>query len=433
VSRNDQHNDPLALLQEENQRLRRAVEELSVLNELARAIGNSFNSEDVIGEIISRSRRAVDCEQVSITLIDRDTHSDMKTLVRDVGATGSPSHFHLNQMLLGSVLATKKPKRCVSPCEDSELAALALDPAIHSILCVPLLAKSEMIGVLTAYNKIETAGFTDIDQRLLGIIAAQSAQVIENARLYEEEKDLLQIKEQLRLAKQIQNRLLPKESPKIDGYDIAGHSEPALDVGGDYYDFIPIDQGRWALCLGDVSGKGLPASLLMAHLQATLRAQSYGNASVRDCVSFANRMLYRSTDVEKFVTLFYSLLDLDDNQLCYCCAGHEPPILIRQGEDPQELATGGMLVGILEDASYLDKRIALGPGDLVVCYSDGVTDAEDRAETSFGKERLIELLKECKSKKSQEIIDLVMATIDRHAAGMAQLDDITLVVIKRRS
>ena len=176
-------------------------------------------------------------------------------------------------------------------------------------MCVPLSLKRQLIGVLTVFNKRAAEGFTESDQRLLSIIAAQSAQVIENARLYEEEQALREMRRDLEVARNIQMKLLPKSAPEIAGFDIAGKSVPAQNVGGDYFDFLPAGEQRFAICLGDVVGKGMPAALLMANVQATIRGQNLLQPSAGECLGRSNRLLYESTDSDKFVTLFYGILD----------------------------------------------------------------------------------------------------------------------------
>ena len=197
-----------------------------------------------------------------------------------------------------------------------------------------------MIGVLTVFNKQSGEAFTESNQRLLTIIAAQSAQVIENARLYEEEKALQLMQQEMEMAHSIQANLLPKAQPSIPGYDIAGMSVSAANVGGDYYDFLPSED-RLVICLGDVSGKGMPASLLMANMQATIRGQNLVSSSASECMSRTNRLMFQSTDSAKFVTFFYAVLDIAGRTLEYSNAGHNHPILFSGDRDPQRLETGG--------------------------------------------------------------------------------------------
>lgn len=262
-------------LEEENERLKRAVDELSILNELATAIGALNSSEEVIRKIIGRSLRAVNAEQGVITVVDEQPDQPMKTLIRSMVSSSDHGQFHFNQALLGWMILNKKPLTVNDPPNDERFRGIPWDGSVHSVLCVPMLTRSALKGVLAVYNKKGGKGFTLDDQRLLAIIAAQSAQVVENARLYEEERSLIKMQQEFKLAAQIQADLLPKESPKIPGYDIAGATYPARTIGGDYFDFISLDQNRIAVCLGDVSGKGLTAALLMANLQASLRSQSH--------------------------------------------------------------------------------------------------------------------------------------------------------------
>jgi len=242
-------------IQKENERLRRAVEELSIINDLAREIGASLNSQEIMRKVIHRSLRAVHAEQGDISLVERKQAKTMKTLVRSMVSSSAHEAFHLHQNLLGWMHLNKKPLLMNEPHLDPRFRGLSWDESIRSLLCVPLLSKSELIGILTVYNKKGEAGFAEEDLRLLAIIAGQSAQVVENARLFEEEQTLFRMKEELRLAKDIQLGLLPSDIPQVSGYDIAAISIPAQAVGGDYFDIISIDDSRLVTCLGDVSGK----------------------------------------------------------------------------------------------------------------------------------------------------------------------------------
>jgi serine phosphatase RsbU (regulator of sigma subunit) len=421
----------LRILEEENLQLKRAVEELSILNDLSRAIGASVDSQEIIRKIVDRSMRAVKAEQTVVTLVDREASQPMKTLVRAMTSSAEHPHYHLNENLLGWMHLYKKPLLTNDPTNDDRFKGLKWDQSINSILCVPLMVKSELAGVITTYNKKGEEGFTQEDQRLLAIIAGQSAQIIENARLYEEEKAYVSIKEQVRLAYQIQKDLLPKSRPDIPGYDIAARSIPAQMVGGDYYDFIGVHDSNLAICLGDVSGKGLPASLLMANLQATLRGQALVPGPVRESVQRSNKLLFQSTDPEKFATLFFGVLDTSSHQLMYCNAGHEIPFVLSSDEDSARLETGGMALGVLEEFPYEEDAVELRVGDLLIIYSDGIPDATNEFDQPFGEDRLLELVRERSEQPAVVIIDEVIKAVQEHEGENEQLDDLTLVVVKR--
>lgn len=236
---------------------------------------------------------------------------------------------------------------------------------------------------------------------------------------------------ELRLARDVQSSLLPLESPKVPGYDIAGRTIPAKTVGGDYFDFIPTGDGRLAIAVADVSGKGLPASLLMANLQATLRSQILLNPPPHECLARANRLLFRSTSPEKFATLFYGILDIQRNLLDFCNAGHTPPLLFLGHTPPRRLDTGGLILGILEDASYMHDNVELKPGNVLVICSDGVTEAISPEGEFYGEERLVDLIQRDQNLSAARLLDSIIADVDAFAAGSQHADDITLVVVKR--
>jgi serine phosphatase RsbU (regulator of sigma subunit) len=421
----------LLSLQDEAKRLKRAVEELSILNDLARAIGASLDSQDIMHTIVRRSLRAIDAEQGVITLVDQHSDHPMKTLIRTTASSTEREHYHFNQSLLGWMHLNKKPLLLNDPRGDRRFEGVKWDSSIHSLLCVPLMVKSELKGVLTVYNKKEGKQFSEEDQRLLAIIAAQSAQVVENARLNEREKMLLKMQEELRLAAKIQADLLPGSPPEIRGYEAAGRTIPAQLVGGDYFDFFLIDESRLVICLGDVSGKGLPASLLMANVQATLRGQAFLSTSAKECVRRSSKLLFHSTNSEKFVTLFYGILNTSDHTLCFTNAGHEHPYLFSSDCDPVRLHAGGIALGMLEEFPFEEMVIPLRPGDLLVVCSDGITEAMNDNQEQFGDSRLENLIRTHRNETPDGLIDRIVAAVKSFVGGATQTDDMTLVVVKR--
>jgi len=304
---------------------------------------------------------------------------------------------------------------------------------IRSLLSVPLTSKGRMIGLIAVFNKKTVEGYTSDDQRLLSIIATQSAQVIENARLYEQEQELRNIQHEMQLARDIQINLLPREQPQLSGYDIAGMSFPAKEVGGDYFDFIPIDDQKLAVCLGDVSGKGIAAAMLMANLQAIIRGQTLLNLSPKECLRHSNKLLYRSTDRQKFATLFYGILDDQQHELCFANAGHNRPILFKTGKLPAAIETSGIALSFLENVSYGETIVSFNPGDVLLIYSDGITEAMNKNYEEFGEEKLTELVHQNIELSAKALIEKVIQAVKVHAADQSQFDDMTISIIKRVS
>jgi sigma-B regulation protein RsbU (phosphoserine phosphatase) len=420
-------------LEDENRRLKRAVEELTIINDLARAIGASLSSKEIMNTIIRRSLRAVNAEQGVITLVHDRPSEPTKTLVRTMSDSSEHEAFHLDQSLLGWMQINKRPLSMKDPHNDPRFRGLRLDASIKSLLCVPMLVKSELKGVLTVTNKKDADEFSLEDQRLLAIIAGQSAQIVETARLYEEEKALGRVREELRLASEIQLGLLPKINPQVKGYEVAGVSTPAQVVGGDYFDFIPIDDSRLAICLGDVSGKGLPAALLMSNLQATIRGQTILVQSPKECMERSNRLMYQSTDPHKFATLFYGIMDTSSHRLAYSNAGHDLPYFFSGGRDPVRLESGGLILSVMEDFPYEEGVVQFDPGDLLVIYSDGITEASNENEEQYGEGRLEEVLRGSLGLPASELIKKITSSVKEFVGGRPQSDDMTVVVVRRDS
>jgi len=425
--------DQLNKLTEENRRLKIAIEELSALNDVATAITSNQSVEDVIDLIVRKCIKHLKVQQAVVMLLDeKDQVNPFHTMIRKQDSISSFMPYRLDAQLTGWMLKNRSPLVVNNFREDSRFKFIVKEEfPINTLLSVPMLLKNKMVGLLTVFNKHSDAGFTNDDQRLLSILAAHSAHIIENARLYEKEQALMRLQEEMRLANDIQVNLLPKENPNVPGYDIAGRSIPAKDVGGDYYDFISVKENHLAFCLGDISGKGIPAALLMANLQASLRGQTLMDIPCKDCVAFTNNLLFNSTDSNKYATLYYGVLHSTQNLITYCNAGHNEPILIDHEGEIRRLREGGIVVGILPEIAYEEKTIEFPNDAILVTYSDGITEAMNIKEEEFGEERLIDLIKENKSLPSSELIELIIRKVKEHAGNVEQMDDMTLVVIKK--
>ncbi|NIR48283.1 SpoIIE family protein phosphatase [candidate division KSB1 bacterium] len=419
-------------LQQENARLKKSIEDLWNINQLARIISSTMPVNKILDKVVSVSVKAINAEQGTISLLEKKESDDpFKTLVRKVDRSTIKDKYRLDEDLSGWMIKNRKALRINNFKEDDTFKGQhAKIPEIRSILSVPLLCKGKLIGVINLFNKKDDGKFSNDDQRLLSIIASQSAQVIENARLYEEEKHLRQIEQELATARSIQIELLPDEGPNVEGFDIAGVSHPAKEVGGDYFDFIKLDEDRWGIALGDISGKGIPAALLMSSLQATLRSQALTTTSIVDCISKTNNILYLNTASNKFVTLFFGLLEGKKGRFSYVNAGHNFPFLFDKSGGFQSLETGGMVLGILPECKFEKNDVGLKPGEIIIIYSDGVTEAENEQEEQFGEERLRDIVWKYSNLSSKQIMDKIYAEVSGFAGPKKQDDDVTLVIIK---
>jgi PAS domain S-box-containing protein len=247
------------------------------------------------------------------------------------------------------------------------------------------------------------------------------------------EEARLRASEEARMARHIQMNLLPKSNPDVAGYEIAGKNIPALNVGGDYFDFIWLDEHRLAIAIGDVSGNGLAASLVMANLQATIRSQALIGVDPKECLERANKLLFRSTDARTFVSLFYGTLDVQKHTLCYASAGQDMPILFSAGARPVTLQTRGIVLGVKEDASYEKGEISLSPDDRLLIYTDGICEAMNERMEEFGEERLSEIVQRNDQAPVAELVETILAAVNDHVGNAAGSDDMTLILLRRKS
>ncbi|MFH0931319.1 MAG: GAF domain-containing SpoIIE family protein phosphatase, partial [Candidatus Zixiibacteriota bacterium] len=402
-------------LNDEIQKLRRAVEELSILNEISVAISSTMGVEKMTELILKRSTKHIRAEQGAICLVSgKNETAPLKTYVRTLNSTFHGVPYHFGMSLTGWMLKNQKPLLINDLSKDERFIGIEKESTeIKSLLAVPLKLKNKMIGVLCLFNKKDNSDFTQDDLKLLSIIGIQSVQTLENARLYEEERKLIALEEDLRTARFIQQSLLPKSNPIIEGIEIFGLSISARQVGGDYYDFIQIDDSHLGIAIADVSGKGTSAALLMANLQASLRGQALINRSVKDTVTKTNFMLSKFMDMGKFITLFYGILDLQAKTFTYTNAGHNFPFLLDRVGNLKNLEKGGIILGISDNSVYEEDTVQLKSGDLILLYTDGITEATNEKEEMFEEERLLKLLKDNQEisaqNLSQKIVDDVLS------------------------
>jgi sigma-B regulation protein RsbU (phosphoserine phosphatase) len=304
---------------------------------------------------------------------------------------------------------------------------------IRSVLAVPLGVGERIFGMIYADSPFATSRFTEDHLKVLTTLGSVAAIRVENTRLLEEHLEQERYDRELQLAREIQQRFQPTAPPSVPGYELQGISFPSYQIGGDYYDFIPCSDGRLVIALGDVSGKGTSAALLMSSLHAAVHAQVASCRPITETLGAVNRYLADNTPANRFVTLFYAELDPATGALSFVNAGHNPP-LIAHGSDGtlEQLAAGGLPLGILPDYDYREGRTQLRHGDVLVVYSDGVTETQDPQGEEFGTTRLQEVVSQNLHATASGIRDKIEAALTAFAQGTPAVDDITLVIVKRQ-
>lgn len=304
---------------------------------------------------------------------------------------------------------------------------------IHSVMCVPLWNNKEIIGIVYSDRLLQLEQFSDKDLRFLTLLSNLAAVKIENAKLFEESVEKEKMERELTLASQIQKDFLPKKHPEIENYEIAGFNVPCYQVGGDYYDFIPVDSSRMGIVIADVSGKGVSASLHMASLRAALHSKVNPQYLLEDMTRKLNEFVHSSTAPNCFVTFFFCELDKENGLLRFVNAGHNPPLILDKEGNIQRLESCGLCLGMFPSSSYEIKEITLDPGEMALLYTDGITESRNKENEEFTEERLIEVVRRHSKLEASKLLDKIKDEVNSFTAGTDQMDDMTLVLIKRTS
>jgi len=302
---------------------------------------------------------------------------------------------------------------------------------IHSAMCVPLWNNKEIIGIVYTDRIFHLEQFSDEDLRLLTLLSNLAAVKIENAKLFEQALEKEKMEKELALAAQIQRDFLPKEEPEYENFEIAGVNIPCHQVGGDYYDFISIDPQRLGIVIADVSGKGVSASLLMASLRAALHSEINPNYKLEKMASKLNDFVHRSSASDRFITFFFCEINKESDQLSFINAGHNPPLILDKKGNIKHLESCGFCLGMFPGATYEIKKICLNPGELALLFTDGITESRNKKNEEFTEERLIKLVKKHSKLSAQKLLENIQQEVATFTAGTDQMDDMTLVIIKR--
>lgn len=300
----------------------------------------------------------------------------------------------------------------------------------RSELAAPLIGSGgAMIGVINLESDTPNA-YSESDLELLSMFASLAAIAIEKANLHAQLVEKRRLESELRIARQVMEALMPAGPPTVRNFQIAGTMIPSAEVGGDYYDFIEVADGRTGIIIADVSGKGIPAALIMATFRAYLHALLGNDFALRSVFHRLNDLLMRSLEERHFVTAFYGELDREGRRMFYLNAGHNPPLLVRRGEPVRLLTTGGIPLGVLKRARYSEDIVYFSPGDTLILYTDGVTEAENTEGEPYGLHRLESIVRQNLSLDAGALCDTIIEDVRRHEADDRQSDDVTLIVIR---
>lgn len=395
--------------------------ELEALYDVGLAIASTLDLEALAEEILLRAVSLLDARRGALYLLDGDGYR----LQSRFGGTARES--------FGAHEAEDTPADLLPGSEHRSIAPIAIEDDRRGLLVVA--DKESRTGV---------GPFSAEDRRTLALFANQAAIALENARLHRDALEKERYERDLQLAAEIQRQILPKGVPVVPGFELAGWNRPAREVGGDFYDFVPLPAGeregaeaaagsheRLGIALADVSGKGVPAALMVSTIHSAIRLLMARMGVGPALVERLNGHVLASSASNKFITLLVGELDPQTGDVVFVNAGHNPGLVIRAGGGVERLDAGGLPVGLLPGSRYRAGRVTLAPGDLLCFYSDGITECISRDDEELGEQRLIELLRPVAGEGVGRVVGRVEAAVTQFAAGQDQFDDQTLVLVRR--
>jgi len=407
---------------------------LALISKVGITLLASATLNETLEQIVSLVFEAVPADRCLIMMRD-ETGADLRVAVARLrDRVGEVGEIRVSRNVLDEVVIRGKSVLTSDAQHDPRFASgTVVLQGVRSVLAVPLGVAEKVFGIIYADSPIAEGRFTEDHLKVLTTLASVAAIRVENAKLVEERLERERLERELALASEIQQRFQPTAPPIVPGYELQGISFPCYEIGGDYYDFIQRDDGRLIVALGDVSGKGTAAALLMSSLHAAVHAQSGSHDSLVDTISAVNRYLADNIPANRFVTLFYAELEPESGALSFLNAGHNPPLIVHSAGTVEQLASGGLPLGIKRDADYREGKTQMQYGDVLVIYSDGVTEAVSPSGEEFGPTRLYEVVSRNIESSASGIRDRIESSLTKFSQGTAASDDITLVIVKRQA
>src|SRR3989440_2428508 len=413
-------------------RVAREGDLLALIGKVGVTLLASTTLEQTLDQIVSLVFEAVPADRCLLMMRD-EGHEELRVAVARLrDRVGEVGEIRVSRNVMDEVVIRGKSVLTSDAQHDPRFASGTMVlQGVRSVLAVPLGVSEKVFGIIYADSPIAEGRFTEDHLKVLTTLASVAAIRVENARLTEEQLERERLERELQVASEIQQRFQPTSAPQVTGYELQGISFPCYEIGGDYYDFIKRSNGNLVVALGDVSGKGTAAALLMSSLHAAVHAQFETHASLVLTISAINRYLVESIPANRFVTLFYAELDPTNGTLAFLNAGHNPPLIVHAGGTMEQLAAGGLPLGIMADADFREGNTKLQPGDVLVIYSDGVSEAVSPTSEEFGPTRLYEAVARNMDASAAGIRDRIESALTKFLQGTPAADDITLVIVKR--
>lgn len=410
-------------IKEVNRQLDGKIQELKTLFDIGQGLSSTLDYEQILKLLIYALMGQMLVNRYVVYMRREDTY-----VVHDHKGLEAPAIEALQGQL--QALPAREAPLLTRKCRRAQLRKLTRRQDLQVL--IPLSHQKEQLGYIFLGPKLSGSPYSVSDLEFLSTLVSQAVISLENARLFQETLEKQKMEDELNVARRIQKNLLPGRFPSPPGYEIYGMNQSSRQVGGDYFDVIEIDQNRLALAIGDVTGKGVPASLLMANLQAALRITMTPEADLAQVVGRLNQLIHANTESDKFITFFIGILNTAQHTFEYVNAGHNNPHWIHgDGGRQSFLDVGGVLLGVVPEFPYQCGKIQLQENDFIFIYTDGVNEALNPQDEEFGDPRLNELTRTLVNCSAREIVERVWSEIDTFSGGRPQADDVTMLTVRR--
>jgi len=408
------------------------LEHLTTLYQISMTMNSSLQFDEALANVIDAMMLATKAERGVLMGFDEET-SELRLLgARGIAGEQLAQQEAYSTTIVNQVVSTREPLLTNNAMFDDRITPgqSIIMRGLRAILCAPMMARDRLVAFVYVDTSMRSGAFTEADRDLLGAIANQAGITLENSRLYTVAVEKGRLEHELNLAREIQQGLLPRRKPQLPGYEVEAVWQSAREMAGDFYDYFNLNEQSFGVVIADVSDKGAPSALFMAVARSMIRAYAFAGLPPRETLSQTNDLILDDAESGMFVTVYHSVF-YADGQSVHINAGHNPPVLFHSRTGKAALMSqGGRAIGWFPHNPLSEVELRLEPGDVIVYYTDGLTDAENPNKENFGEARLCRVVEEAAGQSASGVLNHILHAVERFGQGIAPFDDLTLMVVR---
>ncbi len=408
------------------------LEHLTTLYQISMTMNSSLEFDEALANVIDAMMLATKAERGVLMGYEEDTGTLTLLGARGIAGEQLAQQEAYSTTIVNQVVSTRQPLLTNNAMFDDRITPgqSIIMRGLRAILCAPMMAQDRLVGVVYVDTSMRTGAFTEADRDLLSAIANQAGITLENSRLYTVAVEKGRLEHELNLAREIQQGLLPRRKPQLPGYEVEAVWQSAREMAGDFYDYFNLNEQSFGVVIADVSDKGAPSALFMAVARSMIRSYAFAGLPPRETLSQTNDLILDDAESGMFVTVYHSVFDKTGHSI-HINAGHNPPVLFRAASGKASLMSqGGRAIGWFPSNPLSEVELQLQPGDVIVYYTDGLTDAENPNGENFGEARLCRVVEEARSLSAADVLRHILNSVEQFGQGIAPFDDLTLMVVR---